>query len=102
MQNIYVANTNTMIIVNYYDFLLGSIPLVLGGIVGGGTFLGIGLLTTITLGSVVAFGLILHGLFVNGPVSQASPSVSETPPESVSPTPASRERSRSITAATAD
>ena len=102
MQNSYVADPNKLDTVNYYDFLLGSIPFVLTGIVGAGTLLGIGLLPTITLGSVVAFGLILHGLFVNGPVSQAPPSASETPLESDSPAPASQERSRLNIAATAD
>lgn len=55
----------------YYDVVLGLIPLALLGITGGLTIAGVQLTTAVTLAGVVAISLIAHALFVNGPVDPA-------------------------------
>lgn len=54
---------------DYYDLVLGLIPLALLGVGGGLHFAGIGLTTALTIGGLFAVGLVGHALFVNGPVS---------------------------------
>ncbi|MFB6153066.1 MAG: hypothetical protein ABEJ27_02330 [Halodesulfurarchaeum sp.] len=53
----------------YYDLVLGLIPAVLLGLGGGLQFAGLAQTTAITVGSLVAIGLVGHALFVNGPVA---------------------------------
>jgi len=53
----------------YYDLVLGLIPLALLGVGGGLHVAGIGLTTALTIGGLFAVGLVGHALFVNGPVS---------------------------------
>lgn len=55
----------------YYDVILGLIPLALLGITGGLTITGVQLTTAVTLAGVVAVSLVAHALFVNGPVDSA-------------------------------
>lgn len=52
----------------YYDFVLGMIPLALGGIAALLVAVGFTVTTAIPLASTVAVGLIGHAMFVNGPV----------------------------------
>lgn len=52
----------------YYDLVLGLIPLSLFGVGGGLYAIGIGLTGALIVGSLFAAGLIGHALFVNGPV----------------------------------
>lgn len=54
---------------DYYDLVLGLIPLALLGIGGGLYVVGLTLTTALTIGGLVAVGLVGHALFVNGPVS---------------------------------
>jgi len=58
--------------VDYYDFVLGFIPLAFVGL-GGGLY-AVGLETTIalTVGGLAAVALVGHALFVNGPVDRPS------------------------------
>lgn len=56
----------------YYDFVLGLIPLALGGIAAVLTGVGFELTTAVQLGSVAAVALIGHALFVNAPVDSLS------------------------------
>lgn len=56
----------------YYDVVLGLIPLALLGITGSLTIAGVQLTTAVTLAGVVAISLIAHALFVNGPVDPAT------------------------------
>lgn len=52
----------------YYDIVLGAIPLSLLGISGLLWVVGLSLTVAIPLGAVVSVGLIGHAMFVNGPV----------------------------------
>lgn len=52
----------------YYDLVLGLIPLSLFGVGGGLYAVGIGRTGALIVGSLFAAGLIGHALFVNGPV----------------------------------
>lgn len=54
---------------DYYDLVLGLIPLALLGIGGGLHVAGLATTTALTVGGLVAVGLVAHALFVNGPVS---------------------------------
>ncbi len=65
---------------NYYDFVLGFIPLALLGLGGGLHIAGLTLTTALTIGGLVAVGLVGHALFVNAPV--------DTPVETVDAAPA--------------
>ncbi|MFB6070749.1 MAG: hypothetical protein ABEJ76_06970 [Halanaeroarchaeum sp.] len=53
----------------YYDLVLGLIPLALLGLGGGLHVAGLALTTALTIGGLFAVGLVGHALFVNGPVS---------------------------------
>lgn len=63
---------------NYYDFVLGFIPLALLGLGGGLHVAGLALTTALTVGGLVAVGLVGHALFVNGPVDAPAPEMAET------------------------
>jgi len=52
----------------YYDVVLGAIPISLIAITGALTVAGLSLTVAVPLGSVVSVGLIGHAMFVNGPV----------------------------------
>ncbi|ACV12672.1 conserved hypothetical protein [Halorhabdus utahensis DSM 12940] len=58
--------------IEYYDLVLGLIPLVLVSVAGGLTGAGIGHFTAMALASLVAIGLIAHGLFVRTPIQTES------------------------------
>ncbi|MDL5361106.1 hypothetical protein [Halalkalicoccus sp. NIPERK01] len=57
---------------NYYDLILGLIPLALLGIGGTLTVLGVSLAVAIPAAASVAIGLIAHALFVNQPEAPAT------------------------------
>lgn len=52
----------------YYDAVLGLIPVALVGIAGALTIAGVEPTTAVPLGALVSVGLIGHAMFVNGPV----------------------------------
>lgn len=52
---------------NYYDLVLGLIPVTLLGVTGALIAFGIELTHAIPGGALVALGLICHGLFVRSP-----------------------------------
>lgn len=52
---------------NYYDLVLGLIPLALIGIAGPLVVTGVDLAVAVPLAGSVSLGLIGHALFVNGP-----------------------------------
>lgn len=52
----------------YYDLLLGLIPTAFAAVTGALVLSGIGLTTAVPLGALVSLGLVIHGMFVNGPV----------------------------------
>ena len=56
----------------YYDYVLGMIPLALGGVAAALMGAGLAVTTAITVASVFAVGLIGHAMFVNGPVDERS------------------------------
>jgi hypothetical protein len=53
---------------NYYDLVLGVIPLALGGVATLLTVLGIPLTTAVGLSGGLSVGVIGHAMFVNAPV----------------------------------
>lgn len=52
----------------YYDIVLGVIPISLVAITGSLMAAGLSLTVAVPLGSVVSVGVIGHAMFVNGPV----------------------------------
>jgi hypothetical protein len=60
---------------DYYDLVLGLIPLSLATITGALTVAGLGLTIAVPLASTVALGLVGHAMFGNPPVDTAEPSV---------------------------
>lgn len=58
--------------VQYYDLILGLIPLALGGITIALLAVGVSLTVAVPLAAVVAVALIGHGMFVNSPVASTS------------------------------
>jgi hypothetical protein len=53
---------------NYYDLVLGTIPLVLGSVAAVLTLLGVSLTTAGGLAGGLSVGVIGHAMFVNAPV----------------------------------
>jgi hypothetical protein len=52
----------------YYDLILGLIPLTFAGITGSLVAAGFSLTTAVPVASVIAVGLIGHAMFVRAPV----------------------------------
>lgn len=52
---------------DYYDLVLGSIPVALFGVTGALTLFGVGVTSAVSLGSLAATGLIGHAMFVRAP-----------------------------------
>jgi len=68
--------------VDYYDLVLGVIPLAILGIGGGLQVVGLASTTAIAAGGLVAVVLVLHALFVRAPISrpEPTPEPGRTPP----------------------
>lgn len=62
---------SSLIIMEYYDLVLGSIPASMLGSVGILYLIGIGVMTGIVVGATVAVIMILHALFVRAPTRDA-------------------------------
>jgi hypothetical protein len=62
----------------YYDAVLGLIPLTLAGITAALTVVGFELTTAVPLASVVSVGLVGHAMFVSPPVDGTDGSSSAT------------------------
>jgi len=62
---------------DYYDLVLGIIPLALGGVAAVLTVLGIPLTTSVGLAGGLSVGVIGHAMFVNAPVD--GPSTTDAP-----------------------
>lgn len=62
----------------YYDLVLGLIPLAFLGLGGGLHFAGFALTSALSIGGLFAVGLVGHALFVNGPVSMTEQTQSNT------------------------
>jgi hypothetical protein len=60
----------------YYDVVLGLIPVVFGGVAGGFLALGFGLMVAIPFGGLGAIAVIGHAMFVNGPTDASIQSAS--------------------------
>lgn len=54
----------------YYDIILGLIPVAVFGLGGGLQVMGISQSTAVTIGGVVAVGMVLHAMFVKAPVEE--------------------------------
>lgn len=57
---------------NYYDLVLGLIPVVLGGVGALLVALGAAFTTAVALASVLSAGLIGHAMFVRTPVESGT------------------------------
>jgi hypothetical protein len=66
----------------YYDYLLGLIPLAFASLTGLLVLFGIGLTTAVPLAALAALGLVSHGMFINGPADVPTP---QSPPERTQP-----------------
>ncbi|MGB9985941.1 hypothetical protein [Salarchaeum japonicum] len=70
----------------YYDVILGIIPLAFLGTIGGFSFSGFSLTTAVTAAGLVGVALVGHALFVNGPVdSTSTPDAPATTPATGAP-----------------
>ncbi|MEE6210253.1 hypothetical protein U3A55_08805 [Salarchaeum sp. III] len=67
----------------YYDVILGLIPLAFLGTIGGFSFTGFSLTTAVTAAGLVGIALVGHALFVNGPVDRA-PATTTSPAQNAS------------------
>ena len=68
-----------MIMMGYYDIVLGLIPLSLAGLTGVLFVAGLSLVVAIGLASVVTVGLMLHAMFVNAPVPRSGATSGQGP-----------------------
>ncbi|NHN59489.1 MULTISPECIES: hypothetical protein [Halorussus] len=59
---------------NYYDLILGLIPLALLGLTAILTTVGVGLTTAVPLAGTVSVGMIGHAMFVRTPTETPAPS----------------------------
>lgn len=66
---------------DYYDLILGLIPLTVGGVAGLLVFGGVGYSLAIPIGAMCSLPLIGHAMFVNAPVTPV-PAVAEREPQS--------------------
>lgn len=68
---------------DYYDLVLGLVPLSLLGVTGGLYGLGVDLTIAVPLAAAMSAAVIGHGLFVNAPVEKRSTAFEQRPaPES--------------------
>ena len=67
------------IMAGYYDLILGLIPLAFVGVTGALVLGGIGLTAAVPLGALVSLALVIHGMFVNGPVDAPASASASTP-----------------------
>ena len=65
---------------HYYDFILGLIPLALGGITAALVAVGVSLTAAVPLAALVSVAFIIHGMFVNSPGTAPAPKQPETAP----------------------
>lgn len=70
--------------VTYYDYVLGFIPLVLLGLGGGLHAAGLPVQIALGVGGFFAIGLMGHALFVNAPIDRGRPQQPSDPVESTS------------------
>jgi hypothetical protein len=74
-------------IVEYYDYVLGLVPLALVGITAVLHVIGVATLVAIPVGSVVASLVVGHALFINGPTDRPAGRPDDTPTHSAGRTP---------------
>jgi hypothetical protein len=65
---------------DYYDYILGLIPLTMGGTATLLALFGVSMTLAIPAGAFVAIPLIGHAMFVRAPVASESQSASQTTP----------------------
>ncbi|WP_246988519.1 hypothetical protein [Halorientalis marina] len=69
----------------YYDYVLGLIPVSLIAIAGALLVAGFQLTTAVSVGSLVAAGLVGHAMFVNAPVSPSTHTTDDSTATSSNP-----------------
>lgn len=57
---------------DYYDVILGLIPLTVAGVTGALTIVGVSLSAAVAVGAVLTVPLLGHAMFVNAPISTRS------------------------------
>jgi hypothetical protein len=66
---------------DYYDIILGLIPLTVGGVTAVLAAVGLSVSLAVSVGSLLSVGLIGHAMFVRAPVGEApSRSGGDVPP----------------------
>ncbi|EMA52647.1 MULTISPECIES: hypothetical protein [Halococcus] len=63
----------------YYDYVLGLIPLALGGITALLAAVGVSITVAVPLAATVAVALIGHGMFVRAPGAEPAPAPAPRP-----------------------
>jgi hypothetical protein len=71
----------------YYDYVLGLVPLALVGITALLHVIGVATLVAVPAGAAVASLVVGHALFVNGPVDRSAGTPDDTPTRSAVRTP---------------
>lgn len=69
---------------DYYDAVLGLIPLSVGGIPVALLWIGITMPLAVSAGALVAVGLIGHGMFIRAPVKRPADANASSSPEQAS------------------
>jgi hypothetical protein len=64
---------------DYYDFVLGLLPVTVGGVAGLLTTAGVELSLAVAVGSLVSLPLLAHALFVRAPVGTPEPRAEAAP-----------------------
>lgn len=74
MENTYIPNSHTIeyIMTEYYDFVLGLIPIAFFTISGGLSLTGMATPTAVTIGAAVGVLIVCHALFVNSPADDST------------------------------
>ncbi len=68
----------------YYDYVLGLIPLALVGVSGALSLGGLGRTPAVSAGGLLAVGLVGHALFVNAPTDERERRAGPEQPTAVS------------------
>lgn len=69
----WATSIHAYVMVQYYDLILGLVPLTLGGITAALVAVGVAFTVAVPLAALVAVALIGHGMFVRAPKPPSAP-----------------------------